>query len=695
MGLGITAETALPQLAERIERRLERLLDAHAQTVSRSLIPLEGKAAGITHQIQDKWKAGIFDEFSAIEVKDLFDLLVQNIHNQVWCQALQRSFLSNFIKHQPQYQPNACLVASGSSRTALGILGYHCGITEAVIPDLSWSYEQCFPKVHAVPLTASFELDVDAMIEKIEALCSQDASWQERGAVVINNPHNATGRIFDEEDIRKLITYCLQHNLYVIDDLAYQNLAPVDDLPEIKSARQIAAELVRYGVLDEAQSDRLITVHTISKTDCLAGARLAVVEIRDAGLRQRFEEFMSHIQPNLAAIFISYLFYRGSTQAVRTCWHLRNAIFRERSNALLAAERNLPAERNPYGLTIIPPVGSMYPMLHIERLPAGLSLDWLASSLARQGIGMLPLAVFARTEKGFETGRRSFRLTLGGVDNAQVLLAKTRRLLIDLNRLIAEEEARYNRKRLSFRNLPDRSGRSAELSNSWNVFRGQIIQQYSNSSSFRRMMSLPPLDNKHLQREFLQDYLPERLDVFRTRLLDRAFISDELMRKAFNDRTDWLAVRLDQEFKKDSLQRRQGLFKLRSYDRTVHPTQMYSLKAELALDTVVSALVNHQPVTSTLIDKAAHELQREYLGQNVSITSQDEADEILLDLAGLTAAEDYTELFTDTTRDLLFVVLERLGREQQTIGTGASLCRCCCDGERTAHEPHPQPPAPG
>ncbi len=133
------------------------------------------------------------------------------------------------MKHQPQYQPEACLVASGSSRTALGILGFHCGITEVVIPDLSWSYEQCFPTVHAVPLTASLELDVDAMIAKVEELCRHDPTWPKHGAVAINNPHNATGRIFAEDAVRKLITYCLQHNIYVIDDLAYQNVAPVDD----------------------------------------------------------------------------------------------------------------------------------------------------------------------------------------------------------------------------------------------------------------------------------------------------------------------------------------------------------------------------------------------------------------------------------------------------------------------------------
>ena len=40
---------------------------------------------------------------------------------------------------------------------------------------------------------------------------------------------------------------------------------------------------------------------------------------------------------------------------------------------------------------------------------------------------------------------------------------------------------------------------------------------------------------------------------------------------------------------------------------------------------------------------------QEYLGRNVSITSQQEADEILLDLATLIAGEEYAELFTDTT----------------------------------------------
>ena len=463
LGLGISAETVLPELAERIEHHLEHLVENRTQSLLHSLTTLEEKSVLLANRVRSGWKGHVFDEFAELEAGEVLDKLVQNVHQPEWLQALQHSFLSAFTKQQPQYVPEACTVVSGSSRTALSILGLHCGISEVLIPDLSWSYEQCFKKTYAVPLTTSLGLDVDGLIEKIEQICQGDSSWPQRGAVAINNPHNATGRVFAEADVRRLLKYCLQNNLYVIDDLSYQNVVPVRDFPEIKTVRQIALELNRQGNITEAQVDRVITVHSMSKVDSFAGARLTVVEIRERQIFQRFGALNSQIQPNIAAIFLSYLFYRNSNQTTRAYWQLRNSILYERTQALLQAVKNLPSDRNPFGLEIIPPTGSLYPLLRVEHLPAGLSLDWLASSLARAGIGLLPLATFARTEKGFETGRKTFRLTLGGVDNAEVLLGKTRRLLIDLNHLIAEEDARYNRKQVSF-DVPERSRiRSAEL----------------------------------------------------------------------------------------------------------------------------------------------------------------------------------------------------------------------------------------
>lgn len=647
-GEGSPAATTLSRLASRVGARLDDLLQTQQQTLGHALEALDEKTDQVARIVQERWKSGLVDELAGIDSLELLNQLIENIHNPNWSQTLQRSFLSVFTRHQAQYRPEACLVTSGSSRTALGLLGFHCGITDVLFPDLSWSYEQCFPNVHVVPLTADLELDVEAMIARIHQLCQADPHWPEHSAVAVNNPHNAIGKIFAEADIRRLVTYCLQHNIYVVDDLAYQNVAPVDGLPVIKTARQVANELVRAGVLDEAQTDRVLTVHSMSKTDCLAGARLSVVEIRETELRERFRRLNELIEPNLVAIFICYLFYRGPLEAARTYWRLRNALFKERSDALLSAAENLPADRNPFGLKIIPPSGSMYPLLRVEHLPNGLSLDWLASSLARRGIGLLPLATFARTEAGFETGRSTFRLTLGGSDPAETMQVKARRLLIDLNRMIAEEDARYNRQALTFQVPAAGNSAVAERLAHWEAVTRQVFHQFEASRAFQELAALPVVDGKRLRWDFLEQYLPERLEVFRTRLADRALVNAGLFQRATQDGA-WLAERLEREFMKDSLARRQELFRLRNYDRTVHPTQKYSLQAEMTLDAIQRALLSKQPVAAALVTRAGQELLQEFLGQNVSINSQLEADEILVDLEALTASEGYTELFTETT----------------------------------------------
>ncbi|MDW8279108.1 MAG: pyridoxal phosphate-dependent aminotransferase [Anaerolineales bacterium] len=639
---------ALTGLAVRAGKRLDGLLQARFQVAARMAGSLASRVEHVAQILQTHWDSAQIDEFADTDSLTLLEELTANVDNPAWYARLERSFLSVFTRHQPQYRPEACLVTSGSSRTALGLLGFHCGLTDVVFPDLSWTYEQCFPNAYAVPLTDDLALDVDAMIAKLDSLCRADPTWPERGAIAINNPHNATGRIFAEADIRRLMTWCLERGIYVVDDLAYQNVAPVNDLPLIKTARQVADDLVQEGIITAEQADRVISVHSMSKTDCLAGARLSVVEIRPAALRARFRAVNDRIAPNLAAIFMTYLFYRGPREAARAYWRLRNAIFKERTEALVTASENLPAERNPFGLKIIPPTGSMYPLLQVSRLPGGLSLDWLASALARRGIGLLPLASFARTEAGFDAGRSTFRLTLGGVDGAEIMRHKARRLLIDLNRLIEEEDARYNRKALKFSRVPSPSPEGAgERSAAWRILAAQITRQFEQRTAWKPLDSLPGIDSERLRMEFLNSYLPERLERFGQRLKERALISDELVRKAAAD-GDWLTERLEREFMKDSLARRQAAFRQRTHDRTVHPTQTFSLQAELVIEKMHRALIAGQMPVPGLVQQAAYELLREFAGLNISINSELEAAEILTDFDSLTAAEAYTELFGES-----------------------------------------------
>lgn len=588
------------------------------------------------------------DKFLALSTEELIDELLLNINNSSWLDDLEESFLSVFAKEHPEYEPENCTVVSGSSRTALGLLGFHCGIKEVIGCDLSWTYEHCFPKVEIQPVEEDLGINKNAIISAVQEKLNKNPNWQRNGAVAVNNPHNASGKVFSEEEQKELIKWLLIKNIYVIDDLAYQNVLPKDSLKGPKTVKQIALELVQDGQIFSEQLSNVITVHSLSKTDCFAGARLAVAEVNDEKLLESFRDKMRHVKMNSAAVLMAYLFYRNDDLKINTFWKLRNRIFKEKMDALNKAIEELPAERNLFNIVIKEPEGSMYPQMIIEKLPAGLSLDWLSSGLASQGIGLVPLSTFARTSKGFEIARKSFRLTLGGGDGAEQMLRKTRRVLIDLNRMIAEEKSRYNVKKLSLLDGKSKSDRFRENAvDIWRKFEKQLYEAVDKQiKRYRKLLfqynhSVNPLEllKKH--------HLPERLSVYEVLLKERAEITyDNLMLLNSGNKKRY-AESLEYELYKDDLILRKERFQNRLYDRTVHPTQMYSLSVDRLFNNAIDSILKNGTYSNPLLQELSHELLEEFLGRNAAIDSIAEADELVADLNSLLESELYTDLYSN------------------------------------------------
>jgi len=629
-------EQALVRAGGRIGSKVESVLTAHEQRLTAALAGLDARVSRILATIPAHMPNLPADHFLQYDPRGLLNALAANVDDPRWHADLEQSLISAFARHHPEYDRHSCVVVSGSARTALSLLGFHCGITDVVMPDLSWTYEHCFPATYAVPLTPELGLDGDGIVIAVEDRLRGDASWRDHGAVVLNNPHNATGRVFRIATVKELLRNLLGRGITVIDDLSYQNVAPVADLPEIPTLRQIADELVATGGVTSQEASRLITVHSMSKTDCMAGARLSIVEIRDAALRERFCTILSTVRPNTGAILLSYLFYRNSLETTRAYWRLRNTLLYERMEALTSALRNLPADRNPFGIHIEPPTGSMYPLMIIDKLPAGLSLDWVGSGLARQGIGMVPLSTFARTEKGFDTGRKAFRLTLGGTDPAMVLQNKTRRVLIDLNRIIAEESAQYRRTSYTSKRTKVPADHATH---SWNALEGLLTGLVEKEASSIRTPLREDLHEEHARQLLLKEFLPARIAVFRQRYIDRLALTEDYCALARNDNGKTLARTLEKEFYKDSLKRREEAFRHRLFDRTVHPTQMYSIRAEASFDAILHDMIRGGEASHAQLSRVARDLVNEFLGLNVAITSSGEADEIIIDLDAHIAAE--------------------------------------------------------
>jgi len=584
------------------------------------------------------------DPFAGHLRSEVVQEFFQQIDSPGWQRELEQAFLSAFVSHHPEYDPDACTVVSGSARTALSLLGFQCGIDEVVVPDLSWTYHHCFPNITPVPLGEHLALDADAVIDTVRQKLEADPDWGAHGAVAINNPHNASGEVFDEAEVTRLLTWLLQHEVFVIDDLAYQDVAPAGRLTGPKSLRQITQELLDGGYLRRSQAQYLMTVHALSKTDCFAGARLGVAEILHPALRATFRHLNSLIQPNSTALLLAYLFYRNGPQQVRSFWTARNQVFNRRMEALEYALSHLPDERNPYHIDIRRPRGAMYPRLVIRDLPAGISLDWLATGLAARGIGLVPLTTFARTARGYELGRKSFRLTLGGGDPAEILTRKTRRVLIELNRIIADEAANYTRKSLPVRPQPhDRTGARylESVPRHWeSILQG--LSRLSNKQFHRQSRKIIANGGAVSDQEFIEEYLPDRLDTFTRRFRDRLYIAETIISQNRSNQKERVLQILDQEFYKESLADRTEQFRHRLFDRTVHPTQMYSLEVDVAVNQIIDLLIHKQTVPSGQIEDLSGQLVREYFGINVPILSVEETDELGTDLGAMIETEEWT-----------------------------------------------------
>ncbi len=577
------------------------------------------------------------DPLSGSDTAEIVQTFFREVHKEesAWLARLPSCFLVHFIKHHPYYSFNRCTVVSGSSRTALSLLGHHCGIREVLVPDLSWSYEHVFPQVQAVGIH-SLDNGLAALITAAEERLRKDGQWIGYGAVVLNNPHNASGAVYRHGELGKLLLALLPKGITVIEDLSYHNVAPQPAWPQIPTLKQVAMELHRKGRLAERDLNHLITVHSLSKTDCFAGGRIAVTEILRSDRYQAFESANSYCCPNDASILMAYLFYRNEPEALTGFWRLRNRIMAERLYAMKEAQQTLPEERNPYGITLHPPSGSMYPTLEIQHLPAGLSLDWLASGLAAQGIGLIPLSAFARTKNGFESARKTFRLTLGGSINSESLFHKTRRLLIDLNRLIASEAGQYY-----VHHITHHYGlkyRTFQLDKTlWCDFEKQMYALSAKRfSRILKRLRLSLVTTQH-ERLFVNNFLPYRLRVLRKRIEDAC---ERLSFIAEGEGASGVDM-LGREFYKDDLPERESAFRIRLYDRTVHPTQMYSLRVDVLWDQTLNQWLFNRPLSQDKRLNIFDALVEEYFGLNVFIDSVGEAEELILDLKTHIATEEF------------------------------------------------------
>jgi arginine:pyruvate transaminase len=269
---------------------------------------------------------------------------------------------------------------------------------EVIVPEPVYAtYEAVIGAAGATMVTVplipehGFHPDLDAITAAVTA----------RTRVIwINSPHNPTGAVFTQDEIAAIAALCRQHDLWLVSDEVYEDLA-------------FARPHVSAWSLPDMQ-DRTIVVSSLSKSHAVPGFRFGWIIGPPASQGHLFNLLlcMTYGSPGFIQAGALAAFERDLPEVERLA-----AEYRERG-ALLS--RRLADA--PY-CHVVPPEGGMFILLDIR--PTGLAAyDFALMLLEQEHVAILPcdgfgpsaaghlrIALCAQEERLAEVGDRIVRFT--------------------------------------------------------------------------------------------------------------------------------------------------------------------------------------------------------------------------------------------------------------------------------------------
>jgi aspartate/methionine/tyrosine aminotransferase len=208
-----------------------------------------------------------FPDFPAPEaLKEAAVRAIRADHNQyavTWGSPRLRAALGRFysrrrgVEIDPDAQVTVCCGATEAMIAAmLGILdpGDEVLIPEPYYENYGPDGVLCEAVPRFVPLGPGFRLDLTAM---------RAAVGPRTRAVVLNTPHNPTGRVFSQEEVAGLCRLCREHDLVLFTDEIYEEI--------------LFTGPHRTPLLEPGMAERTVVVSGASKTFSVTGWRVGWV----------------------------------------------------------------------------------------------------------------------------------------------------------------------------------------------------------------------------------------------------------------------------------------------------------------------------------------------------------------------------------------------------------------------------------
>ncbi len=248
--------------------------------------------------------------------------------------------------HSLYYAPHQVVVGSGAKHvvyTALRAI-VNPG-DEVILPAPYWvSYIELIKIMGGIPVvvTAGEGEGFKVMAEQLAAAITPKTK-----AMILNNPSNPTGMMYNAEELKAIAALCVEHDLYVVADEIYKGLA--------YDGRQFTS----FASLGEEIKIRTILVNGVSKSYAMTGWRIGYACANDE-ISNIMANYISHSagSPCTISQVAAHAALTGPQGKIES---MRQA-FEERRNYIVSRMNAIP------GVSCIKPEGAFYVMMNLKEL---------------------------------------------------------------------------------------------------------------------------------------------------------------------------------------------------------------------------------------------------------------------------------------------------------------------------------------
>ena len=275
------------------------------------------------------------------------------------------------------YKPSQVVVTSGAKHCVyIALRALVNPGDEVILPAPFWvSYLEMVKMVGGVPVVAAAE---ESARFKMTAEQLAAAITPRTKALILNNPCNPTGMMYDREELAAIARVCVERDIYVISDEIYCGL--VYD----------GGEFVSLASLGEEIKERTILINGVSKSYAMTGWRIGYL-LAPAGYVSR----MANLQEGVVSC-VSTFSQAAAAEALRSTDCVREMVadYTRRRDILIDGINAIP------GFSCKKSAGSFYAFVNIKAF--GKSSQEFAEELLKGArVVVVPGSAFGSMGEGY------------------------------------------------------------------------------------------------------------------------------------------------------------------------------------------------------------------------------------------------------------------------------------------------------